>query len=102
MRLAWLCLLAACSKTTHAVDPDAPLVADASVDAPPVLPACTSPGTATFTVDPSKVIAPQLVGFGAQFNGNLYAQISANAGVTPENVVDLEAKAVALAPRHVR
>ena len=43
-----------------------------------------------------------MVGFGAQFNANLYADISAAAGVTPENVGDVEAKAVALAPRHVR
>jgi hypothetical protein len=43
-----------------------------------------------------------MVGFGAQFNANLYADISAAAGVTPANVVNLEAKAVALAPRHVR
>ena len=80
--------------------PDAP--ADSAPDATPPLPRCTSPGAATFTFDPTAVVAKNVVGFGAQFNGNAYAQISLAAGVTAQNVVDMEAKATALAPKHVR
>jgi hypothetical protein len=75
-------------------DPDAP-------DAAPPLPACQAPGPATFTVQP-EVIASGFVGYGGQMNNNLYAAISAEHGVTGENVKDAEDKVVALAPDHVR
>src|SRR4051812_15154156 len=53
-----------------------------------------------FTIDRTK-LAPEFVGFGAQFNGWLYSK--PNWGlVTEENVKDLEAKVVDLAPQHVR
>src|SRR5215212_6722006 len=55
---------------------------------------------ATFTINPRTKSAP-FVGFGAQFNGWLYCK--PNWGnVTEENVKDLEAKLIDLAPQHVR
>jgi len=94
-----VCLvLIACSKPLSVASPDS----GEKGDGDPSLPACTAPGAATYQLDAAAVIAPAMVGFGAQFNANLYADISAAAGVTPANVVNLEAKAVALAPRHVR
>jgi hypothetical protein len=41
-------------------------------------------------------------GFGAQFNQHVYAQSSRDAGVTDDNVGDMEAKVVALAPHLAR
>jgi hypothetical protein len=98
MRRLVLCL-AACSHPAHVSAPDA---AAASIDATPALASCTAPGQATYTFDPTATISPNIVGFGAQFNANAYAQISIDAGVTPDVVGDMETKAVALAPRHVR
>jgi len=97
MRRLALCL-AACSHPAHVSAPDVP----ASPDATPALASCTAPGPATFTFDPTATISPNIVGFGAQFNGNAYAQISIDAGITADVVGDMETKAVALAPRHVR
>lgn len=95
--------LAACTKTPQEIAaPDAPAPGDSAPDATPPLPRCTSPGAATFTFDPSATVTKDVVGFGAQFNGNAYAQISIAAGVTAQNVTDMEAKATALAPKHVR
>ncbi|HEU0035991.1 MAG TPA: hypothetical protein VFQ53_35510 [Kofleriaceae bacterium] len=88
-------------KPVPGLDDAAPAITDAAIDAPP-RPRCESAGPATFTFDPDAVIARDIVGFGAQYNGNLYAQISAEAGVTDDNVGDLEAKAIAMQPRHVR
>lgn len=76
-------------------DPDAP-------DAAPPLPACEAPGQATFTVLPDEVIASDFVGYGGQLNNNLYAAISAEHGITKENVIEAEDKTVALGPDHVR
>src|SRR5262249_52772421 len=92
-------LVAACAKP-----PAAAIAPDAPVDAAPaaVLPRCESPGAATFKLDPSAVISKNLVGFGAQFNANAYAQISIDAGLTPQDLPAMEAKAPALAPKHVR
>jgi len=103
VRTALACLLlVACSKSLTVSSPDGNDKDDKSDDGEPPLPACTAPGPATYRFDPDAVIARDIVGFGAQFNANLYAQISADAGVTPSNVGDAETKAVALAPRHVR
>jgi hypothetical protein len=80
-------------------------VADADPDAPdagPPLPACEAPGPATFTVDPDVVLARNFVGYGGQMNNNLYAAITEAKGVTDENVGQVEAKVMALAPDHVR
>ncbi|MDB4955585.1 MAG: hypothetical protein JWO36_3154 [Myxococcales bacterium] len=98
--------LAACSKPADET-PDAAATIDATVDvavdAPVVvLPACTTPGSATYTMDPGHVIAPDLVGFGAQYNANAYAAISAAAGITPQNVIEMEDKTIAMRPQHVR
>jgi hypothetical protein len=99
MRALVCFVLAACApKAPAAAGPDAPMDTPAAT----VLPACTAPGPATFTFDPHAVVAHDLVGFGAQFNANAYAQISIAAGVTAQVVPDMEAKATALAPKHVR
>jgi hypothetical protein len=55
-----------------------------------------------FYVDSSEVLVPQLAGYGVQFNQNVYATISRNAGVTDQNVVDMEQKIVALGPQLAR
>jgi hypothetical protein len=55
-----------------------------------------------FRFDPSEVLVPSFAGYGAQFNQNVYAAISRNAGVTDGNVVDMEQKTVALGPQLVR
>jgi hypothetical protein len=56
----------------------------------------------SFQVSPGSVLVPDLGGYGAQFNQNVYAAISRGAGVTEENVKDMEAKVVALRPQFVR
>lgn len=80
---------------TDDADPDAP-------DAGPPLPACLAPGQATFTVQPDQVIASGFAGYGGQMNNNLYTALTAEHGVTPENVGEIEDKTVALAPDQVR
>jgi len=102
MRALALLAVAACSSPApHEATPDAG--ADAAArDAIAPLPACTAPGAATYTFAPSAVVAKDFVGFGAQFNANAYAQISMNAGITAQNVTEMEQKATALAPQHVR
>jgi hypothetical protein len=95
--------LAACARPPQGVAaPDAPGDVAVTPDAAPPLPRCTSPGPATFRFDPTAVVAKDLVGFGAQFNNNAYAQISLDAGITAQNVTEMEAKTTALAPKHVR
>ena len=103
MRALALLAVAACSSPAPAdqATPDGGTDAPAP-DAPAPLPACTAPGAATYAFDPSAVLAKDFVGFGAQFNANAYAQISINAGITAQNVGEMEQKATALAPQHVR
>ena len=103
MRALALVAVAACSSPAphDPAAPDAAAAADAAPDARQ-LPACDAPGAATFTFDPTAVIAKDFVGFGAQFNANAYAQISIDAGITSQNVGEMEQKATALAPQHVR
>ncbi len=55
-----------------------------------------------FRLDPAEVLVPGLAGYGAQFNQNVYAAISRDAGVTDENVGEMEQKIVALGPQLVR
>jgi hypothetical protein len=63
-------------------------------------------GTVTVTAaDVSVVATPALTGFagfGAQFNQHVYAQLSRDAGVTDDNVGDMEQKVVALQPHLAR
>src|SRR5256884_27515 len=55
-----------------------------------------------FAFQPTQVLVPSLAGYGAQFDQNVYAAISREAGVTEENLPDMEAKVVALRPPFVR
>jgi hypothetical protein len=55
-----------------------------------------------FEVDQSQVLASGIAGYGGQFNGRVYAKISRDAGVTPQNVGDMESKMVALQPQLAR
>jgi hypothetical protein len=56
----------------------------------------------SFQLAPATILVPDLAGYGAQFNQNVYAAISRNVGVTEANVKDMEAKVVALHPNFVR
>jgi hypothetical protein len=53
-------------------------------------------------LDRADVLVPALAGYGVQFNQNVYAAISRNAGVTDANVGDMEQKVVALGPQLAR
>jgi len=53
-------------------------------------------------VDRSQVIISQVVGYGGQLNGRLYAPISRGVGVTDENVQELQRKFALLEPQIVR
>jgi hypothetical protein len=64
--------------------------------------ACVAGGTATYTLHPGSPLGPPLVGFGAEYNQNLYAQISRDVGVSEAAAAQLEPKLVSLAPEHVR
>jgi hypothetical protein len=55
-----------------------------------------------FEVDESQVLVPSLAGYGGHFNHRVYAKISRDVGVTPENVLDMESKMVALQPQFSR
>src|SRR2546423_770942 len=55
-----------------------------------------------FTLAPARVLARDFAGFGAQYNQNVYAKISRDAGVTPENVGVMERQVADLAPQLVR
>jgi len=55
-----------------------------------------------FALDRSRLIVPSIAGYGGQFNQHVYAKLSADVGVTPTNVLDLETKVVALQPQLVR
>jgi hypothetical protein len=48
------------------------------------------------------MFATPFVGFGAQYNQDLYADISADYGITTQNVGDLEKKVIELGAQHVR
>jgi hypothetical protein len=53
-------------------------------------------------VDATQVVVPSFAGYGAQLNQNVYADLSRQAGVTDENVVNMEQKLVGLGPQLVR
>jgi hypothetical protein len=56
----------------------------------------------SFHVTQTKVLVPQVAGFGAQYNQNVYAAISRKEGVTDQNVGDMEQKLLELRPQFVR
>lgn len=59
--------------------------------------------TVEFTIDPAKIVSTNFVGFGAQYNNNLYTSLTANVdGVTSGNVANLEDKVKKLGCQHVR
>ena len=53
-------------------------------------------------VDVTKVVVLDFVGFGTQYNQNVYSTFSAVDGITPENIGQLEAKVKALKSQFVR
>lgn len=55
-----------------------------------------------FQVVPDKPVGPLLAGYGAQFNQNVYAGITANEGVTAQNVRTMERAVLALRPQFSR
>lgn len=55
-----------------------------------------------FRLDRSHVVVPDFAGYGAQYNQNVYAAISRDAGVTEENVLVMEQRLVELKPQLVR
>lgn len=58
---------------------------------------------AEFNVDQNKIVSSDFVGFGAQYNNNLYTTLSSDVdGVTPQNVITLEDKVKKLGCQHVR
>jgi hypothetical protein len=58
--------------------------------------------TPEFQVAPAQVVVPGFAGYGMQFNQHEYANISLRAGVSAQNIADLERKVVALQPGFVR
>jgi len=69
----------------------------------------TGVGTRRVTVDvaefkarTSAVVVPSFAGYGGQFNHHVYSALSRAAGVTDENVVDMEQKMRALHPEFSR
>jgi hypothetical protein len=57
---------------------------------------------AAIQIRTNTLFANPLVGFGAQYNQDLYADISADYGITSQNVGDLEKKVISLGAQHVR
>jgi hypothetical protein len=55
-----------------------------------------------FEVDRSTVLVSNLAGYGGQFNNHVYAKLSQDVGVTPENVGQMEQKMIALEPQFSR
>jgi hypothetical protein len=55
-----------------------------------------------FSVDANTVVAASFVGFGTQYNQNVYSTFSATDGITPANIGKLEAKVKALHSQYVR
>jgi len=69
----------------------------------------TGVGTRRITVDVAEfkartgaVVVPSFAGYGGQFNHHVYSALSRAAGVTDENVVDMEQKMRALHPEFSR
>ena len=58
---------------------------------------------AEFKVDQNKLVSSDFVGFGTQYNNNLYTSLSMDVdGVTTQNVTNLEDKVKKLGSQHVR
>ena len=57
---------------------------------------------AEFRVRTSSALVPSFAGYGAQFNHHVYSALSRAAGVTDENVVDMEQKMRTLHPQFSR
>jgi hypothetical protein len=57
---------------------------------------------AEFRVRTTSVLVPSFAGYGAQFNHHVYSALSRAAGVTDENVVDMEQKMRTLHPQFSR
>ena len=55
-----------------------------------------------FNVDLNKIVSTDFVGFGTQYNQNVYAAFSASDGITSANTGQLEAKVKALKSQYVR
>ncbi|HEY8659774.1 MAG TPA: hypothetical protein VIL78_12110 [Hanamia sp.] len=56
-----------------------------------------------FMVDQNKMVSSGFVGFGTQYNNNLYTTLSgASDGVTPQNLINLEDKVKKLGSQHIR
>src|SRR5262245_13117352 len=55
-----------------------------------------------FEVERSTVLVSNLAGYGGQFNNHVYAKLSQDVGVTPENVGQMEQKMIALQPQFSR
>jgi len=55
-----------------------------------------------FELNQSQVLIPSLAGYGAHFNHRVYAKITRDVGVTPDNVGDMESKMIALQPQFSR
>ena len=65
-------------------------------------PALQAEDAAEFSVDQNKIISNDFVGFGTQFNQNVYSAFSATDGITSGNLTQLEAKVKALKSQYVR
>jgi len=57
---------------------------------------------AEFKARPAAVVVPEFAGYGGQFNHHVYAALSRAAGVTDDNIVDMEQKMRALHPEFSR
>jgi hypothetical protein len=57
---------------------------------------------AEFKARTAAVVVPEFAGYGGQFNNHVYAALSRAAGVTDDNVVDMERKMRALHPEFSR
>src|SRR5437588_10014270 len=57
---------------------------------------------AEFRVRTASVLVPSFAGYGAQFNHHVYSALSRSAGVTDDNVADMEQKMRALHPQFSR
>lgn len=63
----------------------------------------SKPGPVEFTVNRSNIVSSDFVGFGTQYNNNLYTPLSRNVdGVSDQNLPDLENKVKQLGSQHVR
>ena len=55
-----------------------------------------------FPVDANTVVSANFVGFGTQYNQNVYSTFSSTDGITPGNIGKLEEKVKALHSQYVR